>query len=125
MLIRPAPELECWYDVEGHVDYEWFATYVDRLAQLATNAENVRVEAWMRPFSQSRRSIFYTLESAKAFVRDNWNEIEETVVTQLSGRVRHSTLHHQHHYLRIRVDDIAETPATVVLNELQAEMHLV
>ncbi|MDS4076965.1 MAG: hypothetical protein RKO68_13565 [Candidatus Accumulibacter sp.] len=112
-------ENEYWYDVEDGITLEWFLEYFAQISRLSNDAAKVRIEVWMRPSATTRRTIVYSSEQAVALVTRDWADIEETVVTQFAGKVRQSVLHHQHHYLRIRLDENPDDPAASALDELR------
>ncbi|AYM96274.1 hypothetical protein EAG14_09530 [Acidovorax sp. 1608163] len=118
-------EIEYWYDVEDHIDLDWFERYINQIESFANNAEKVRIEVWMCPAASTRRTIFYTSAEARVFITSEWPNIEESVITQYAGKVRQSLLHHQHHYLRIRIDETPELPASQAVAALQKNFKLV
>lgn len=118
-------EVEYWYDVEDHIDLDWFNRYINQIDSFANNPEKVRIEVWMCPTASTRRRIFYTSAEAKVFIASEWPNIEESVIIQYAGKVRQSLLNHQHHYLRIRIDETPELPTSQAVAVLQKSFKLV
>lgn len=110
---RYATAVERRLDVRVDITRDWFRSYVSELEKHTLGFGNVDCDVRLGP-DFDNRIVFQDRQTWLDFVLTHWEQVTETNIWPIGGRIRRASCHHRRHHVLLRVegdaaDDIDKT----------------